>query len=785
MLEVEVTEMETDERKLLEFPDEILLEIFANFSDHTLLYATRVCKRLKIIAEESFAKKYSGASANRFYSVKISGESSTDEQKQHELFFCRFGDHMKAINIDFNDEIVARNHWLIFFIQCCCKSTTKVNITKGREVDIASIIRCMPNLTHLCLESLKLLNQKWTEYAYPKLVHFSARNVEGDHNKFAVFINHNPQLEHLSLIRFIKQTNDALYTVNGKLNLLKKLELVGEKASFTKNSTILGLNSLKTLGVRANSNSFVPLLTSIRNGFKMIEELTIYVWDYYKFQVEDINLLRSFNTLKTLEVSDAFELPFELLKILIVHLPNLVTFSLGNASNLCETNDDLLNVVSVCQKLSLLDLTINPELPILNYYFCTRFANIMEINGSNLKLELYSEPVKMILTQEEGLFINDFYGEQSPTHHVIYRKGYDAASSSSSKNFFELNEEILKKIASFLDGNALHAFYQTCTKAQQLVMEHVTKTVFHCKVTPRKCTNENVFMVLGEYISRISIDLDHYCYDEDDDEDNPNSASHQLKAKFMKCINQYCGKSLVEMEIKDSVQIETVLYWPNLRKLKISSYIDIQKLQLFHCPELTHLHINQFCESVVNVPVDWDNFFPSLMSLTVGCYCESVERFLCGLSRTICSQMKNLSLMTLAKTFENNKRRCWLKLTNIIARFRRLVTLHLYIKGIEESNFKFLFENCAMLVELSIFYEMSCVNETPYLEMYRTIKLNCKQMEVIQLVGKVSTFFCSSSLQMIYAMFPKVKFHLIDVELMARMICNESGKCLCSLNKKL
>lgn len=781
-----MTEMETDERKLLEFPDEILLEIFANFSDHTLMYATRVCKRFKIIAEDSFAKKYNGASVNRFYSVKISGESSKDEQKQYQLFFCRFGDHMKALKIDFKDEIVARNHWLIFFIQRCCKSTTKVNITKGREVDIASIIHCMPNLTHLCLESLKLLNQKWTEYTYPKLVHFSARNVEGDHNKFAVFINHNPQLEHLSLIRFIKQTNDALYTVNGKLNLLKKLELVGDKASFTKNSTILGLNSLKTLCVRANSNSFVPLLTSIRNGFKMIEELAIYVWDYYEFQVEDINILRSFNTLKTLEVTDGFELPFELLKILIVHLPNLVTFSLGNACNLCETNDDLLNVVSVCQKVSLLDLTINPELPILNYELCTRFANIMEINGSNLKLELSNELAKIILTQEEGRFIKDSFTARSPTHHVIYWKGYDAASSSSSTNLFELNEEILKKIASFLDGNALHAFYQTCTKAQQLVTEHVTNTVFHCKVTPRKCTNENVFMVLGEYVSRISINLDHYSFDEDDDEDNPNSASHQLKTKFMKCINQYCGESLVEMEIKESVQIETIAYWPNLRKLKISSYIDIQKLQLFHCPELTHLHIGGLSGSVVNVPVDWDNSFPNLTSLEVGCYDECVERFLCGLSRTICSRMKSLSLMTLGyNAFENNKRRCWLKLTNIIARFRRLVTLHLYkIKGIEESNFKFLFENCAMLAELSIFYEISCVNKTSYLEMCRTIKLNCKQMEVIQLVVKVSTFFSSSPLQIIYAMFPKVKFRLIDVELMARMIRNENGKCLCSLNKK-
>lgn len=114
----DVAHMETNELKLLDFPNEILLEIFCNLGDISLLQVIGVCKRFDAIAAASFTKKYSGASAKKFYSL-----------------------------------IVDKNHWLITIIQRYCKSITKVKIRNGKEVDLHSIIGCMSNLSQLFLEN--------------------------------------------------------------------------------------------------------------------------------------------------------------------------------------------------------------------------------------------------------------------------------------------------------------------------------------------------------------------------------------------------------------------------------------------------------------------------------------------------------------------------------------------------------------------------------------------------------------------------------------------------------
>lgn len=202
----------------------------------------------------------------------------------------------------------------------------------------------------------------------------------------------------------------------------------------------------------------------------------------------------------------------------------------------------------------------------------------MEINESNLKMTLLCDTDdKMFFTRDEARFI-DLVSSDEISHRILYWKGYDAFNSSK-KNLLEL----LMKIATFLDGNALLSLSQTCMQGQRFVIEYLTgNKVFHCAVTPKICTNENVFIVLGEYIRRIKVDLTHYSYESDDDENVEGTASHQLKTKFMNCINRYCGNSLEDMEIKHCVQIQskTNLCWPNLKKLKFSA-IDFQKLQRF------------------------------------------------------------------------------------------------------------------------------------------------------------------------------------------------------------
>lgn len=159
--------METTEIKLLDFPDEILIEIFTNLSDNLLLQVIGVCKRFKVIAEASFAKRYSGVSDETFYSIKVFGESLNDEHQQYRQIFRKFGGNMKAIDIDFSHDVVARNHWLITLIQRYCQSITKIKINSGEKVDLYSIICYMPNLSQLFLQ-VSTLNQKWASIYVPE-----------------------------------------------------------------------------------------------------------------------------------------------------------------------------------------------------------------------------------------------------------------------------------------------------------------------------------------------------------------------------------------------------------------------------------------------------------------------------------------------------------------------------------------------------------------------------------------------------------------------------------------
>lgn len=855
---------------LLDIPDEILLEIFNNLSDHTLTQVVHVCKRLKAIAGTSFANRYSSASADTFYSLKIFGDNCTDERKQYQKVFQHFGGSMKAITVDFNWDVVVRNHWLPLLIQRYCKSMMKVKIANSRGMNLQGFVRTLPNLAELSLERIQFSDLEWTQYSYPKLVNFSVCSCKIVQEALHVFITRNPQLEILSLRSVQQHDNGIIHLICDKLHNLKKLKLMDEDTiNLTKTVSLHPMDCLISLTIRVDESSFIPYLTVIQ-GLKKVEELNVCSWRTHKLRAGDVDLLSSFKTLKTLELQDAYELPADLLKIIISRLTNLVSFSLGDAQNLFQTTDDLLGVVFVCRNLSFLELYMCTVEPILVYDLCTRFVDIMETNECNLKMELsFSEFDTTVFTRHE-VCREDYSNENMKRHQMLYWKGYDAIDSQKI-NFLDLNNEVLTKVFKLLDGNAISSLFQTCKKLQQLVIEHIAENEpFRCYVNPKKFTNENVFIVLQNYIRRIVIDLTDNIHTYDDDDEGTKSKA--VLTKFVECVHQHCGNSLTELKVKGDVQIRSILSWPNLKKLELPS-IDIEKLQLFHCTQLSHLNIRYFSGDSTNV--NWTNGFPNLTSLEFGRYSESVGLFLWYLSDKVCHQIKNLHIegpfkergrwlkltsviarfghlvalhiqvngpdkskfkilfenysmavelmirggtfdyldyerifadlfrtiqqkyeqvnvtslkfetyvesvntllcglservrdtvekVHIAGSFKTKEHRMWLPLTNNIARFGHLVTLHLDVGGIEQSNFKFLFESCSMLVELTIcvggHFMIFC--ETGFCDLIRTIKRNCKQLEYFQLIDKTTEFF-DIDLAWIRSMFPKVRFNCIE-----------------------
>lgn len=757
-----IDNMETDEINLLNFPDEILLEIFHNLGDNSLLQAIGVCRKFKYLTEMSFRKRYNGTSKENFFSLKIAGKSFAEEYEQYQPLFLHFGHNVKAINIDFRDNVVVINHWLISLIQCYCNSITKLRISHGKGVDLVRFIRLMPNLAQLSLENVQFLNHEWTAYTYPQLVHFSGRNSEGDQDAFTTFVRLNPQLENISLIRFIRRTNNILCTMNGTLKNLKNLELIGDNVSFAKTERFSPMDNLRIFTVRVDEQSFRPLLATIRGGLKNIEKLTIYIWSHFDLTIDDIKMLCSFNTLKELELQNGFRLSIELIKTLIAHLPNLSIFSLSDGRDLYRAVDDILNVVYVCRRLSQLEIDVK-DAPALNYDFCKRFADLMEINDCNLKLMLtFDEGDKMIFTRDEAhQCLHDMLFDEVMQHRSLYWKGYDAACSSSNRNLLDLSDNILNKIVSYLDGDALAALFQTCHQGRKLTIAYLNEATFRsavCPLKPRsKLTSGSVLTILGQYIRRIDIDLDvdYYIivYDDDQDENDEATETHQLKIRFIKSVNRWCGNVLTEMKITGTIPIKAVLHWPSLKRLHLGC-VPVEILQFFNCPELTHLIISPEAGTIIGSGNYMDPF-PNLTSLTFEHYNDSVEALLCNLNRRFYTQMKDLYIQG---TFKTNPYRQWLKLTNIIIRFSRLATLHLHIGGIEQSNFKFLFENCPMLVESTISASKlrSSVDIETLLKIVRTIKRSCSNIKIIRLVVDRSNYISISDLQ---KMVPETTFH--------------------------
>lgn len=740
---------ETDAMKLLDFPDEILLEIFRNFSDHSLLHAVCVCKRFQIIAKASFAQKYNGVTEKHFYSLEISAANLPDECEQYRRIFRNFGDCMHAINIGFIGDVVSKNHWLVALIQRYCNSITKLKIKNGEAVDLTNIISHLTNLSELFLNDVRLLDHKWTECMYPKLIRLFACNTYLDIN---AFIGHNAQLEHLSLYHFKGHLPKVINYVNGRLSELKTLDLFCEKIDVERMESISPMKNLNSLTVAISKNSFQPLISAVRAGFTKIENLELYEdEDWFELRPSDINLLCSFTTLKSLSLTDSFVLSFPQLKILVAHLSQLVSFSLGNAQNLCGTPDDILNVVSVCHKLSRLELNIGKQ-PELEFNFCVRFADMMEMYGSKLKMELaFHKTDNMIFTREESRIIRDRH-DDTESHHIIYWKGYEAfnAPNPTDKKFLELERDVLTKIFTYLDVNALSAIFQTCKHLRHLVIQFLHEpNVFRCTLNRENPTKENVFVVLGKYIRRIAVDL-NFDYINQAIEGN---ADYLL----FKSVHRYCGTNVTELKIYGHVPIKANLWWPNLRKLKLSD-VSIEKLRMFRCPELTHLCIDLFEEGINNDHELWTNSFPKLSTLKLKHYDELTESFLSSFDESLCNQVIDLCIIGWFN--KNRQHRSWLKLTNIVVRFRHLIALHLHVNGIEESNFKFLFENCLKLVDLTISVQESFEFDK-YSELCRIVKLNCKRIENIQLVvGRSSYFYLMK--ETFYRFFPNATINFTD-----------------------
>lgn len=154
--------------ELMDFPDEVLLNIMLHMNDTTLLNMTRVCKQSQAIAKEAFEKRYNGRTYRNYFTLRVFHENLISERKQYQPFFGAFGENMLAIDIfTMLGGPLARNHWipadLIWRMKKLVFSTTTSKLLYSNSASYSvsyETVRSFsyPSLTHLEVLILKIEN---------------------------------------------------------------------------------------------------------------------------------------------------------------------------------------------------------------------------------------------------------------------------------------------------------------------------------------------------------------------------------------------------------------------------------------------------------------------------------------------------------------------------------------------------------------------------------------------------------------------------------------------------
>lgn len=523
--------------ELLDFPDEVLLNIMVHLNDTTLLNMTRVCKRFKTIAKEAFSKKYSGKTNDQYFTVKLFYENLIVERKQYQSLFSTFGENMVAIDIWFTHGPVARDHWILAMMQRFCSKLSKIEIGGGEEIDLLKVFRSLPNLllTHLCLANTAISNTNWSKYRYPNLIQLYVNELyEYDQQKIIDFISTNTQLQEIHL---------------------QNLEI----------------------------DNYVPIVEAIENNCKNIHKLEILEWnENILWNSEMINTLSNLTTLNVLKI-DAHGLKLSQLGTLVRRLSNLSVLSLETTSVGSEIYENLTRAVSICRYTSKLKIrTKDPSFSKLNFELLTHIADEVMQSNKTVVLKDYIDTIVIVK------------GEVRRNKIIVYK--HDAICSRSAANFLDLNDDCLAKIVKCLTPKEHCALYDTCKRTRTRIENFYSEIEFHASFTS-KILNESFLWCLGKQIRLMH--LGHYWFTTRNEFEELwrriNQYCTNLNELTIMTGNNLTGEDYTiqaDCEWPTLRKLKFSAMFDNCKHNEPSSYsVSYEILRSFFCPSLTHLEV--------------------------------------------------------------------------------------------------------------------------------------------------------------------------------------------------
>lgn len=750
--------MDTDQDfQLLDFAEEILMNIFSFFDDCTLIKSTKVCRRFKTIAKVAVQDKYNGKGNHQrnYYQLKEYADDADDQRIQHEPFFGTFANQIKAVQISFFHRDVQIDNWMVGLIMEYCPNVLKLIVgqTVHRAMQpsykwtvsyLEQIISWLPQLRFLQLNNINLNNSRWSENSCQSLSEIVFNHVDIlDLQTLQNFLGHNRQLESfkfngLNHIKFAAFNGSNLreFIQERPLHILVR-SVPG--STFLEDSPHVQMEKLKKISV---GNSYIDLFEKLAAGCENIESLTVFAMtDYIEITGNQLDAFLSLKQISSLNLNGV-RLSADQLKKLITQSPNLIEFECTCADEIPIDNvkDIVLHAKNHCKMVEMrLSSTFKNMKPSkLGIEFHNWFKNNAK---SNLQLVL------LVKSHSLGWVADKF----TVTKEKITRNGvlvlwndYEQSSNDSGQSkvdLLQLNDKCFEKIIRYLKQFEKLALYQTCSRMQKLI-EPMFQQEYAANTFPLRCDSpmtEYFVRYFGKYMTNITFGSDRKCDNIDD------------RCTFhWELIHKYCNAALANLTVEHSPISPHISYmdqnqilFPNLKKLKFivpinhltvtTNYDDTDLIYSF-CPNLQHLQFGSGMAMLNRIDMDFDFWLSNLTTLRIENYNPVWFDLLLELNDTAHRSLQNLTLQNLCDA-ANGRLHNQLDnaVINEIVRFPNLKSLDLLLSGNHNVNTKFLFESCSKLEILSIIMG----SFIPY-RIFGNIKKICNKLETLKIVVKRS-----------------------------------------------
>lgn len=731
--------MEDHEFRLLDFTDEILIEIFSKFTDIELLNTAQVCRRFKAISKEIFRRKYNGDSDDKYYEIKVHLSDTKEDHKLYRTILKMFGNEIAALNFKSEQSSNQHNN-IVKLVGQYCRSTRYVTIEGKWTMHLTQMIQSMSKLTKLSLNSIWCANFYWTSIHFPHLTTFSIYDVNNmDVELLKQFLYVNPQLENLHILACRRFPLKVIQALRDKMKRLKSLEFDADENEFGNRCRDINMENLESLRINVDITSFQTVLGAISRGSKMIQKLDIWLCDHESnlpgIHSQMDNVIPLFEKLTSLRL-ERFNLPVKVTRYLIRFLPNLVSLKIEGVRLSEYRPDDILFIFTNCKHMKdllLESVSTTFETVKLNLEFHRKFIEIVHGRGCDVKFELNTCDTRMKITPEKMI----------KNKELIYWIAYEALETQSKVHILDLDDKCLSKIFSYVDEQGERALYETCTRTRHAMHGKIMQQVF---TVISLNSAKDTFNRFGEHITKLAIDI-------------KNGSETQATWSF---IGTEFNAKITELSLIN-VKVNAIgplkIKFPNVTTLKIMSIVSSHTciFPRLECPKLSQI---EFHKGDITFTTKTTNFGLSLDQLTtikLYNYSKSIGKIVHLLDNKICDQIQEFSIYRTQETYDTH-----IQISNIAMRFRNMITLNFGISNIETTNTKYLFASCTKLKKVSFGYD-SYLDLVEWRRTLRNIKDNCKHLEVFQLVRSCNGFD-QDFLNIVADMFPKVKLYAISYD---------------------